>query len=163
VSERQGGEVEQGIALARFGPVDYAGDLVIVDEYVRDLPMRSSRECPRAARRDQQRQPDLAMATHYLRLERARLRMMRLAAEDVAVPHYLAQWEPVYPSLARQRKGEICEMHTLAILGMAILFVIVILCAVTSWIRGAFWLPRLLTLGKWPPPGAPKPFSEGER
>ena len=32
VSKRQGGEIEQGIALARLGPVDDAGDLVNVDE-----------------------------------------------------------------------------------------------------------------------------------
>src|SRR4029077_10556248 len=37
VSERQAGEVVQGIALARLGPVDYAGDLVTVDEHVGDL------------------------------------------------------------------------------------------------------------------------------
>src|SRR5690348_18434505 len=37
VSERQDGEVVQGIALARLGPVDHAGDLVLVDEYVGDL------------------------------------------------------------------------------------------------------------------------------
>ena len=35
VSERQGGEVEQGITLARLGPVDDARDLVAVDEDVR--------------------------------------------------------------------------------------------------------------------------------
>jgi len=31
VSERQAGQVVQGIALARLGPVDHAGDLVNVD------------------------------------------------------------------------------------------------------------------------------------
>ena len=37
VSERQDGEVVQGVALARLGPVDHAGDLVTVDEHVSDL------------------------------------------------------------------------------------------------------------------------------
>jgi hypothetical protein len=36
VSERQAGEVVQGIALARLGPVEHAGDLVAVDEHVGD-------------------------------------------------------------------------------------------------------------------------------
>src|SRR5262245_9860272 len=37
VPERQAGEVVQGIALARLGPVDHAGDLVSVYEHVGDL------------------------------------------------------------------------------------------------------------------------------
>src|SRR5439155_2220583 len=37
VSERQDGEVVQGVALARLGPVDHAGELVTVDEHVSDL------------------------------------------------------------------------------------------------------------------------------
>ena len=37
VSEREGGEVEQRVALGRLGPVDDAGDLVTVDEDVVDL------------------------------------------------------------------------------------------------------------------------------
>jgi len=37
VSERQGGEVVQGIALARLGPVEHARDHVTVDEHVGDL------------------------------------------------------------------------------------------------------------------------------
>jgi hypothetical protein len=34
VPERQGGEVVQGVTLARLGPVDHAGDLLTVDEHV---------------------------------------------------------------------------------------------------------------------------------
>src|SRR6266536_1659263 len=51
VSERQGSEVVQGIALGRLGPVDHAGDLVHVDEYVGDLQV-AVREyrCPRPER-----------------------------------------------------------------------------------------------------------------
>src|SRR6266516_7539857 len=37
VSERQGGEVVQGIPLACLGPVDHASDLVTVNEHVGDL------------------------------------------------------------------------------------------------------------------------------
>src|SRR5437762_9108578 len=37
VSERQGGEVVQGIPLAGLGPVDHAGDLVTGDEHVGEL------------------------------------------------------------------------------------------------------------------------------
>ncbi len=37
MSERQDGEVEQGVALGRLGPVEDAGDLVTVDEDVVDL------------------------------------------------------------------------------------------------------------------------------
>src|SRR3954469_16364198 len=38
VSERQAGEIVEGVAPARLGPVDHAGDRVIaVDEHMRDL------------------------------------------------------------------------------------------------------------------------------
>ena len=37
VSEREGGEVEQRIALGRLGPVEHTGDLVALDEDVVDL------------------------------------------------------------------------------------------------------------------------------
>ena len=51
MSERQGGEVEQGITLARLGPVDDAGDLVAVDEHVRDLQVAvREHRCPRPER-----------------------------------------------------------------------------------------------------------------
>jgi len=51
VSKRQGGEVVQGIALARLGPVDHAGDLVTVDEHVGDLRVAvREHRCPRPER-----------------------------------------------------------------------------------------------------------------
>src|SRR5215468_1295128 len=51
VSERQDGEVVQGIALARLGPVDHAGDLVTVGEYVGDLQVAvDEHRCPRPER-----------------------------------------------------------------------------------------------------------------
>ena len=51
VSERQAGEVVQGIALARLGPVDHAGDLVTVDEHVGDLQVAvREHRCPRPER-----------------------------------------------------------------------------------------------------------------
>jgi hypothetical protein len=37
VREREGGEVEQRVALGRLGPVDDAGDLVTLNEDVGDL------------------------------------------------------------------------------------------------------------------------------
>lgn len=37
VCQRQGGKVEERVALGRLGPVDDAGDLVTVDEDVADL------------------------------------------------------------------------------------------------------------------------------
>src|SRR5207248_5411239 len=51
VSERQDGEVVQGIALARPGPVDHAGDLVLVDGHVGDLQVAvREHRCPRPER-----------------------------------------------------------------------------------------------------------------
>jgi hypothetical protein len=51
VPERQDGEVVQGIALARPGPVDHAGDLVTVDEHVGDLQVAvREHRCPRPER-----------------------------------------------------------------------------------------------------------------
>ncbi len=51
VSEREGGEVVQGIPLARLGPVDDAGDFVAVEEDVRDLQVAMrERRSPRPER-----------------------------------------------------------------------------------------------------------------
>src|SRR5438876_5721381 len=51
VSERQGGEVVEGIPLACLGPVDHAGDLVTVDEHVGDLQVAvREHRCPRPER-----------------------------------------------------------------------------------------------------------------
>ena len=51
MSERQDGEVEQGVALARLGPVDHTGDLVAVDEHVGDLQVAvCEHRCPRPER-----------------------------------------------------------------------------------------------------------------
>ncbi len=51
VSEREAGEVEQRVALARLGPVDDAGDLVTVDEDVVDLQVAvDEHRCPRPER-----------------------------------------------------------------------------------------------------------------
>src|SRR3954452_21903960 len=51
VSERQGGEVVQAVATARLGPVDHAGDLVIVEEHMGDLQVAVRKHrCPRSER-----------------------------------------------------------------------------------------------------------------
>ena len=51
VCEREGGEVEQRVALGRLGPVDDAGDLVTVDEDVGDLQVAvGEHRCPRPER-----------------------------------------------------------------------------------------------------------------
>ena len=51
MSEGQAGEVVQGIAPGRLGPVDHAGDLVTVDEHVGDLQVAvHEHRCPRPQR-----------------------------------------------------------------------------------------------------------------
>jgi hypothetical protein len=51
VSERQGGEVVRGVALARLRPVEHTGDLVTVDEHVGDLQVAvCEHRCPRPER-----------------------------------------------------------------------------------------------------------------
>ena len=51
VSEREGGEVEESVALGRLGPVDDAGDLVTSDEDVVDLQVTvDEHRCPRPER-----------------------------------------------------------------------------------------------------------------
>ena len=51
VSEREGGEVEERVALGRLGPVDDAGDLVTGDEDVVDLQVAvDEHRCPRPER-----------------------------------------------------------------------------------------------------------------
>src|SRR6266536_4956029 len=51
VSERQGGEVEERVALGRLGPVDDAGDLITGDEDVVDLQVAvDEHRCPRPER-----------------------------------------------------------------------------------------------------------------